>query len=253
MTTIENIVEQYGAYIYNLAYQFSGQKELADDLAQETFIQAWKHLEQLQKPAALKQWLRTICINQFKMLLRKENRLQTVYTDNLEELERDGQLLVNIPASIVDEVQSTEDVACMRNGCFLAMSRKLTINQRLAFSLIDMFGQSIQEVADLLDITPKAAKGLLYRARMNLDSFFQDHCYFLNTENPCRCTAWIEFFRTRDKLQQTMQETILDYKAKGYTFDAQVRQKVAYYYQHIPEQTPDAAWYETVIAQFSHS
>lgn len=143
MTTIENIVEQYGAYIYNLAYQFSGQKELADDLAQETFIQAWKHLEQLQKPAALKQWLRTICINQFKMLLRKENRLQTVYTDNLEELERDGQLLVNIPASIVDEVQSTEDVACMRNGCFLAMSRKLTINQRLAFSLIDMFGQSI--------------------------------------------------------------------------------------------------------------
>lgn len=252
MTTIEHILQQYGAYIYNLAYKLSGQKALADDLAQDTFIQAWKHLDQLREPSALKQWLCTICANQFKMLLRKENHFQTTHIEYLEELEQDGQLLINIPASVVEEVQATEDVVCLRNGCFFAMSCKLTINQRIVFSLIDMFGLSIQEVAALLNITPKAVKGLLYRARMNLDCFFQEHCYFLNAENSCRCAAWIEFFCTRNKLQQAMQETILDYKAAGYTFDVQVRQKVAYYYQHIPEQAPSATWYEAVIAQFTH-
>ena len=143
MTTIEHILQQYGAYIYNLAYKLSGQKALADDLAQDTFIQAWKHLGQLREPSALKQWLCTICVNQFKMLLRKENHFQTTHIEYLEELEQDGQLLINIPASVVEEVQATEDVVCLRNGCFFAMSCKLTINQRIVFSLIDMFGLSI--------------------------------------------------------------------------------------------------------------
>ncbi len=111
----------------------------------------------------------------FKMLLRK-NRLQTVYTDSLEELERDGQLLVNIPAGIVDEVQSMKMWLVCAMAVF-AMSRKSPSTSGLLFSLIDMFGPSIQEVADFTDIT-KAAKDSLYRARMNLDSFFKTTAIF---------------------------------------------------------------------------
>lgn len=248
--SVEKIIEEYGAYIFNIAYKLSGKVEQAEDIAQETFIKAWKHFDELKDQTALKQWLHTICINEFKMMLRKDIRQQTTYVENIEELEKDGELLVNPPENVIEEVQANEDVINMRNGCFLAMSRKLLINQRIVFSLIDMFGLSIQEVANILGITPKAVKGLLYRARMNLDTFFQSHCYFLNTENPCRCEAWTEFFQTRNELQNYMQDKILDYKEKGYSFDLEVRGKIALYYQQIPNQMPRKEWYQAVISQF---
>ena len=250
--SMEEIVGKYNTYIFDIAYKLTGKTEQAEDIAQETFIKAWKHLDELKDQTALKQWLRTICINEFRMSLRKDARQKTTYVDNIEELEKDGELLVNPQEDLIDEVQASEDVISMRNGCFLAMSRKLSLNQRIAFSLIDMFGLSIQQVADILGITPKAVKGLLYRARMNLDSFFQNHCYFLNTENPCRCKAWTEFFQTRDELQSFMQDKILDYTEKGYEFDLEVRKKIALYYHQIPDQIPRKEWYQMVISQFKN-
>lgn len=250
--SMNEIVENYSTYIYNIAYKLTGKMEQAEDIAQETFIKAWKHLDELKDQTALKQWLRTICVNEFRMSLRKDIRQKITYVDNIEELEEGGELLVNPTEDVIEEVQASEDVISMRNGCFLAMSRKLSVNQRIVFSLIDMFGLSIQEVADILEITPKAVKGLLYRARMNIDSFFQSHCYFLNTENPCRCKAWADFFQTRNKLQSFMQDKILDYTEKGYEFDLEVRKKLSLYYQQIPDQMPRKEWYQRVISQFKN-
>ena len=250
--SIDEIVKEYGTYIYNIAYKLTGKTEQAEDITQETFIKAWKHLDELKDQTAVKQWLHTICVNEFRMSLRKDSRQKTIYVDNIEELEKDGELLVNPPENVIEEVQASEDVISMRNGCFLAMSRKLSVNQRITFSFIDMFGLSIQEVADILGITPKAVKGLLYRARMNIDSFFQSHCYFLNTENPCRCRAWAEFFQTRNELQAFMQDKILDYTEKGYEFDLEIRGKIASYYHQIPAQMPRKEWYQMVISQFKN-
>lgn len=95
--SMEKIIEEYGTYIFNIAYKLSGKTEQAEDIAQETFIKAWKHLNELKDHAALKHWLHTICINEFRMTLRKDSRQKITYTDNLEALEKDGELLVNPP------------------------------------------------------------------------------------------------------------------------------------------------------------
>ena len=55
---IENIIESYGQYVYNLALKLSANPEYADDLTQETFIKAWLHIKELRSPEAIKKWLR---------------------------------------------------------------------------------------------------------------------------------------------------------------------------------------------------
>ncbi len=247
--TIESIINEYGSYIYNLSLKLSADPHKAEDLAQETFIKAWKNINQLNNRESLKSWLRTICVNEFRMMLRAEKRAAITYVENIEELEHDSILLVSIPPSAIDEIETTEEVAKLRDGCFLAMTRKLTLNQRIAFSLIDMFGLSINETAGILNLTPKATKGLLYRARMNLESIFDGHCSFVDINNPCSCTAWIEFMKDRDSFQKKMQEKTeyLDYKMKGYIFNAEVSQKIQYYYHHMPEQRPSQKWFDQVI------
>lgn len=247
--TIEEIINQYSSYIYNLALKLSANPDKAGDLAQETFIKAWSHMADLRDNDAAKKWLRTICINEFRMMYRKEKRGSDHFIESVEELENEGELLIDPKPSIMDEILVAEEVANLRNGCFLAMTRKLTLNQRTVFSLIDMFGMSIHEVAMILDLSPKAVKGLLYRARMNLEAFFKGHCSLLDTSNPCRCTAWVEFMKDRNTLQDRLKRgnEYLDYKEKGYSHDPETSGKILQYYQNLPVQRPSEEWFDNVI------
>ena len=246
--TVEELITQYGTYIYNLALRLSANPEHAGDLAQETFIKAWEHMDEVRNPAAVKKWLRTICINEFRMSLRKGKNI--TYTENLEDLEKDGNLLFSPQPLPYEEAVVKEEVRKLRDGCFLAMTRKLSVNQRIAFSLVDMFGLSAGEVAEILELTPKAVKGLLYRARRNLESFFQGHCSFLDINNPCQCSAWIEFIENRNTLQAEMRQriTVLDYEKKGYVYNPETEQKIIHFYHNIPEQRPEEEWFYKVIS-----
>ena len=134
----------------------------------------------------------------------------------------------------------------------MAMVRKLSLKQRIAFSLVDMFGIQTEYVAELLEVSSNTLKGLLFRARMNLDSFFADHCNLLDEKNPCSCAAWIRFRESHEKNQIEMKKTIsyLDFEKKGYLFDNTVRAKVNYLYSHMPDQKPSDEWFSKIIEIF---
>jgi DNA-directed RNA polymerase specialized sigma24 family protein len=64
-----------------------------------------------------------------------------------------------------EEVIVSESIRQMQNGCFFAMVRRLTLDQRIAFSLVDMFGLSAAETARLTGITEGALKAQLFCPR----------------------------------------------------------------------------------------
>jgi len=248
---IEMLIDNYGTYIYNYALKLSCHPTSAEDLAQETFIKAWQNINQLQNPDAIKSWLRQICLNTFLMKIRKEKGYTEISYEKIQVLEKEAYLLTDQSPRPEDEVIVDEAIRELQNGCFLAMARRLTLHQRIAFSLIDMFGLSPDEVSVLLGISKNAMKGLLYRARMNLDAFFHNHCDLLDVANPCRCEAWIEFSKFRNNLQKEAKEhklvTTLDYTKSNYIFNAASRSKINFLYQNIPDKKPSSEWYQKVI------
>ena len=246
----EEWIEQYGRFVYGLAFRLTTDVQEAEDLSQETLLKAWLHCPELKNPAAVKSWLRTICVNEFRMKIRKQASTPLSFTDDMEALEREGSLLTESIPSPVEEVIVSEEVERLRDGCFLAMAGKLPLNQRAAFSLVDMFGLSIPETAEILDVTPKAVKGLLYRARLSLESFFRDHCGILDEKNPCRCSAWIEFSSNRNALQRETRTriTVLDYRGTGYQPNEETRRQILHYYRNIPDRVPPQEWYDTVAS-----
>jgi RNA polymerase sigma-70 factor (ECF subfamily) len=62
---IEQLIKEYGTSIYNYALRLSCHPKDAEDLMQETFINAWRYLEELRDERAVKQWLNSICYHQF--------------------------------------------------------------------------------------------------------------------------------------------------------------------------------------------
>ena len=246
---ISDVYERYYQYLYNYALKLSCHPEDALDLTQDTFLRAMENLNTLRSEQALASWLKTICFHEFINKTKMNPQKYRVEAENLEQLEQDGSLLTDVMLQPEDEVIVAEEIRDLQNGCFLAMVRKLTLNQRIAFSLVDMYGMPIEAVAQLLNLSIGAAKGLLYRARMNIDSFFKDHCSIIDEKNPCACKAWIDFSTSRSNLQRQSQHLIekLDYQQKGYVYDEHVRRKVQDLYRHMPEKKPPAEWYQSVL------
>lgn len=244
---ITTVFKNYYTYIYNYSLKLTCHPQEAQDMTQETFIKAWESLDTLKDENAMAKWLRTICFHLFLDKKRKEKGMELF--EEMEVLESDGALLKEVVLLPEDEVIVAEEVKELQNGCFLAMVRRLSLNQRITFSLVDMFGLDIEYVAEVLGISKGAAKGLLYRARMNIDSFFADHCTILYEKNPCSCQAWIAFSSNRAEMQKRAKGLVnqLDYKEKNYTYREEVRKKLKYLYGNMPQQKPPEEWYQKVL------
>ena len=246
----KEILNKYGTYIYNYAMKLTLKPDDASDLAQDTFLKAWEKREQLQNLEAAGSWLRTICYNEFLMKIRKEKGDVVSYND-LEALEEQGKLLISIAPGPEDEVIVADEIKKLQNGCFYAMARRLSLSQRIAFSMVDMFGLTIAECADMLECTEGAVKGLLHRARMNLDAFFSGHCDLLDANNPCSCKAFLNFSQKHDCNQSKARENLEQLNVgKEWHFDPSTRKKIAYLYNSIPDSRPNDEWFENVIKFF---
>lgn len=258
MMNAEDLIHNYGIYIYNYALKLSCHPNTAEDLCQETFIRAWEKIDTLKNPDAIKSWLRRICFNIFLMNERKKNNNIELLYDEIQSLEQEGNLYITSYTKPEDEVIVKESINELQNGCFFAMARLLTLNQRIAFSLVDMFGLSLEEVSEILNISKGATKGLLYRAHMNLASFFNSHCNILDVKNTCSCEAWIEFADKKENLRdEAKQKNIklikrLNYKESNYTFNNNVRNKIIYLYKNMPDKKPSDEWYEKIIQVFGN-
>jgi RNA polymerase sigma factor (sigma-70 family) len=66
----DQIVRQYQDLAYGYAYAVLGEFELAEDAAQETFLAAWRSLDQLREPEAFPGWLKRIVLTQCSRLTR---------------------------------------------------------------------------------------------------------------------------------------------------------------------------------------
>src|SRR5216110_3830762 len=68
------IISRYQSLVCSLAYSATGSLGQSEDLAQETFITAWKHLRHVREAAKLRAWLCGIARNRIRNFLRREGR-----------------------------------------------------------------------------------------------------------------------------------------------------------------------------------
>src|SRR5215468_1368010 len=81
------IGSRYQTLICSLAYSRIGNLGQSEDIAQETFITAWKRLRHLREPAKLRSWLCGIVRNRVHKSLRREGREPAHDAESLETID----------------------------------------------------------------------------------------------------------------------------------------------------------------------
>src|SRR5262245_59341896 len=82
------LIETYRDRVYNLSFRMVGNREEAEDLAQEVFITVFKSIETFRGDSKFSTWLYRItanhCKNRIKYLARRYDRKQAEYDDEQE-------------------------------------------------------------------------------------------------------------------------------------------------------------------------
>jgi len=88
-TAFNDLVKKYLKPVYNFLYQFVSDREILDDITQDTFIKAWKNLEKFDQDRSLKTWLFTIAKNTAYDYLKKK---KTIPFSNFTDEEGNNKL-----------------------------------------------------------------------------------------------------------------------------------------------------------------
>ena len=156
------IVERYQTLISSLAYCATGNVSQSEDLAQETFVSAWKQLADLREPAKLRPWLCSIT----RFLISKEFRRQgREPVHAAESLEADEWVAPEpLPP---DQVISEEEKAILWRSL-----ERIPEIYREPLVLFYREHQSIEAVAQDLGLSEDAVKQRLSRGRKLLQEQF---------------------------------------------------------------------------------
>lgn len=149
---LQSQLEQIRPRLYRLAYSWSHNAALADDLVQETLIKALKNTHQLRDPALLNSWLFSILANCLRDHYRKHKEM-----DDIDELEDYRYSHENTPEN---EHAQSQIIARVR-----AAVAQLPLGQRQVLTLVDLEELSYIEVAEILDIPAGTVMSRLCRAR----------------------------------------------------------------------------------------
>jgi RNA polymerase sigma-70 factor, ECF subfamily len=172
------LVQRYEARLVRLMRTIGPRADLAEDLTQETFMRVFRARKSYHPGAKFSTWLFTIAGNVARNSARSVGRRHEVNEVDAPlgpsetskprmlaqaALDRSGLMPNRI-------VEGSERAAVVR-----AAVAKLSERQRMAMMLSRFENMSYIEIAETMDLTTKAVKSLLSRARVNLKESLQTY------------------------------------------------------------------------------
>ena len=160
----ELLVIRHQDLVFSLAYKLTGNREMANDVAQEAFIRAWKAIEKFRGDSTFSTWIYRITVNTAWTLRKKAKKHNTLNIDDTYE------------PIVIDEKKDPELVAINSDLSSVLINAldKIPIEQRIIVELKNIEGRSHKEIADYLDISVTAAKVRLHRAHQKLRQILEE-------------------------------------------------------------------------------
>ena len=165
----EQLLLEHQKNVYNLCYRMAGNPDDAMDLSQETFLRAWRCLDQYQFASAFSTWLYRLCSNICIDFLRKRRRQQTVPL-TFEGADGEEQTYAVPDAQPLPEEQV--ELKLTRETLQAAMAQLLP-EHRAVLQLRVVNEMSYEQIADVLDIQIGTVKSRLSRARNQLKKILE--------------------------------------------------------------------------------
>jgi RNA polymerase sigma-70 factor (ECF subfamily) len=167
LDSFNRLVEIHQDAVFSVALRMVRNHAQAEDLTQDAFISAYKHLRSY-RGGLFRAWLLRIVRNAtYDHLRRTKRRPETsidqdivTFSNTIESSERSP-----------DEWAQSGELGRIISGCLGCLSE----DQRMAVVLVDMDGYQYEEAAEIMEVSVGTVKSRLNRARAKLRDCLQAH------------------------------------------------------------------------------
>jgi len=157
------IYQLYSKAMFNICFRILGTQEVAEDVLQEAFVNAFQNIKSYQGKASFGAWLKKIVVNKAISYLRKQ-QLDMVELNERMEVHDDGA---------VDDIDLIMKVETIREAI-----QKLPNGFRVVFSLYLLEGYDHKEIAEILEISESTSKSQYNRAKKKLKDILREEVYY---------------------------------------------------------------------------
>jgi RNA polymerase sigma-70 factor (ECF subfamily) len=164
-------VEDFKDRVYNSCIGILQNAQDAEDITQEVFVEVYRSVETFKGESKLSTWIYRIAITKSLDHLRSKKRKKRFgFMTSLFGTE--GNEPRYDPADFVHPgvlLENQEKAAYL----FKAIDQ-LPENQKVAFTLCKIEGQSYQEIAEIMQMSVSSVESLMFRAKQNLKKLLSD-------------------------------------------------------------------------------
>lgn len=153
---LEWLMTEYGQSITRLAFTYTNQKQLSEDIAQEVFIKCYQKLDEFRHESSYKTWLYRITVNLCKDKLKSWTFRNIIFTDLFSSLTRTTES----PEIKLIDIENNRYVS--------EKIISLPIKYREVIILYYYEELSYNQISELLNLKLPTVKSRLHRARLLL-------------------------------------------------------------------------------------
>ena len=165
VAAFEQLVKRYDRRLLRISQSVTRNREDSEDAVQVALLKAFQNLTEFREDAQFSTWLIRITVNQSLMKLRKQRAHKEVSL--YQDFESDADAL---PFDVPDRAPNPEQL------CWASELRDIlgrTVEElrpilRTVFVLRDVEGLSIEQTAQVLNLSQAAVKARLWRVRLHL-------------------------------------------------------------------------------------
>lgn len=155
MSDFRKVYEEYAQAVYRFLLTLSGSEDLAEELLQETFYQAWQHINRFEGRCNLYTWFCQIGKNAWLKECRRNNRYTTTPWE---------ELTIHDPAPTPEEHVITQEEYRRVRAAMMALEEPF----RDVFILHAMGGIKLKEIAFIYQKSESWARVTYFRAKQKI-------------------------------------------------------------------------------------
>lgn len=160
---MNQLVKQWQKRIYNFAYKYFNDYDLAMEVTQKTFISMNKNLKSLKEEDRFKSWIYRIAANYCHEEVRKQQK-RWVFPFMKVQSNQENSQIENSPSAVREEnpekVYANEELKSLLKKALATLPDE----QRIIVIMKEYEGLKIREIAEIIDISENTVKSRLYYA-----------------------------------------------------------------------------------------
>lgn len=155
----EILYRQHARKMYGICLGYAGQRPLAQDMLQESFVKVFRSIDQYMGSGSLEGWIRRIVTNTAIDILRKQSSMKEFFPDDM---------------GVIPDSAENKALSNMETTDILNHISRLPEGARTVFNLYALEGMTHQEIADKLNISAGTSKSQYSRARYLLQQWVEE-------------------------------------------------------------------------------